>query len=287
MQMQTITSYLKHLIIGLKQIYSDHEAKSIAEFFVCETLQIEKIDLILKSECILHESELSVLNDGEIRLLNSEPVQYVTNKAYFMDMELFVEHGVLIPRQETEILINEILKNQHYQDKVCILDICTGSGCIAISLAKHMKNSEVFAIDNSNKALKIAQANADNNNTQVSFFDFDILSGENLPCDRTFDIVICNPPYVRESEKEFMHKNVLFYEPWEALFVKDEDPLIFYTETLELLKRSGQKRHSLYFEINENFGNEICKIIKDYNYKNVRIIKDLNDKDRFVTGIVF
>jgi release factor glutamine methyltransferase len=284
MQMQTIASYLKHLIIGLKQIYSDHEAKSIAEFFVCEILHFEKIDLILKSDYILSESELSVLHAGEIRLLNSEPVQYVTNKAYFMDLEFFVEPGVLIPRQETEVLVNEIKKDYQNINDINIIDICTGSGCIAISLAKYLKKSTVSAIDNSQKALKIAKNNAESLNTKVRFYDIDILSTEKLPSGKDYDIIVCNPPYVRESEKELMHKNVLDFEPAEALFVNDNNPFIFFTATLDMIKRSRQKKHCLYFEINEKFGREIFTLLEDYNYTNIRIIKDLNNKDRFVTG---
>jgi release factor glutamine methyltransferase len=284
MQMQTIASYLKHLIIGLKQIYSDHEAKSIAEFFVCEILHFEKIDLILKSDYILSESELSVLHAGEIRLLNSEPVQYVTNKAYFMDLEFFVEPGVIIPRQETEVLVNEIIKDYQNINDINIIDICTGSGCIAISLAKYLKKSTVSAIDNSQKALKIAKNNAESLNTKVRFYDIDILSTEKLPSGKDYDIIVCNPPYVRESEKELMHKNVLDFEPAEALFVNDNNPFLFYKATLDMIKRSGQKKHCLYFEINENFGREIFTLLEDYNYTNIRIIKDLNNKDRFVTG---
>jgi len=282
--MQTIASYLKHLIIGLKQIYSDHEAKSIAEFFVCEILHFEKIDLILKSDYILSESELSVLHAGEIRLLNSEPVQYVTNKAYFMDLEFFVEPGVLIPRQETEVLVNEIKKDYQNINDINIIDICTGSGCIAISLAKYLKKSTVSAIDNSQKALKIAKNNAESLNTKVRFYDIDILSTEKLPSGKDYDIIVCNPPYVRESEKELMHKNVLDFEPAEALFVNDNNPFIFFTATLDMIKRSRQKKHCLYFEINEKFGREIFTLLEDYNYTNIRIIKDLNNKDRFVTG---
>ncbi len=285
MQMQTIASYLKHLNIGLKQIFSGHEAKSIAEFFVCEILGITKIDLILKSDYILSESELSVLSVGEIRLLNSEPVQYVTNKAYFMDLEFFVEPGVLIPRQETEVLVNEIIKDYQNINDINIIDICTGSGCIAISLAKYLKKSTVSAIDNSQKALKIAKNNAESLNTKVRFYDIDILSTEKLPPGKDYDIIICNPPYVRESEKELMHKNVLDFEPAEALFVNDDNPFLFYKATLDMIKRSGQKKHCLYFEINEKFGREISTLLEDYNYTNIRIIKDLNNKDRFATGM--
>jgi release factor glutamine methyltransferase len=214
-------------------------------------------------------------------LLQHKPLQYILGSTEFLDWEFELNEQVLIPRPETEELV-QLIANQNYNlsSSSRILDIGTGSGCIAIALQKLTK-AEVSAIDISSEALAIAKHNAQKLLSRVNFQQIDILDDsqwDNIPGD--FDLIVSNPPYVQESEKKWMHKNVLEYEPALALFVSDKDPLIFYRMIAAFANCKLKKNGQLWFEINEFLSNQLIDLLKD-NFSEIEIIKDYKDKNRF------
>jgi release factor glutamine methyltransferase len=217
-------------------------------------------------------------------LKSEKPIQYITGKTYFLDLELLVTPDVLIPRPETEELADLIIKEQIiYRNKESsILDIGTGSGCIALAMKKSFPGSSVTAMDHSEKALKVTRANAEKNDCQVRFYQFDILQKKSWPTLPAFNIIISNPPYITESEKKGMRKNVLDYEPPGALFVPDNDPLVYYKAIADFASLHLTLPGFLYLEINEGFGSEIETLLLINQFSKVAVIKDLNGKDRFV-----
>jgi len=229
---------------------------------------------------ILSEKEIEFQDLSNIitRLNHHEPLQYVIGEAEFFGRKFLVNPSVLIPRPETELLIREVLKMEIVAPR--ILDIGTGSGCIAITLDLEIPNSKVYAIDVSQNALTTANANSKKLKADVSFFLHDFLN-DPLQLDPV-DLIVSNPPYVRDSEKELMKSNVLNFEPHEALFVPEDDPLLFYKaitlKSKTLLKTGGR----VFVEINENFGNEVKDLFQSSKFNEVKIIKDLDGKDRIV-----
>lgn len=217
------------------------------------------------------------------RLADGEPIQYVLGTATFCDMELHVDPAVLIPRPETAELVNKIAHENTGRRKVKILDLGTGSGAIAIALARALHGSEVWACDISESALKTARLNAETQNAGITFFQWDMLTGI-PPQLHDFDILVSNPPYIPENEKSSMHCNVTAHEPATALFVPDDNPLIFYQRICEIgqaVLRFGGKIH---VEIHEAFARETVALFQQMQYQNVEVIQDLNGKDRIVTG---
>ncbi|SVA25951.1 uncharacterized protein METZ01_LOCUS78805, partial [marine metagenome] len=198
------------------------------------------------------------------RLKKHEPIQYVLGKTKFCNLNFSVNESVLIPRPETEELVNIILKNE--LGNKTVLDIGSGSGCIAISLAKHSPKAKVTALDICKDAIELSQRNAKENDVNLEFINADIL---NYKSDKKYDIIVSNPPYVLESEKKHMSKNVLDYEPELALFVKNDDPLQFYKAILDFSKNSLNKNGKIYFEINEKYKNEIKDLAYYYSYSKV------------------
>jgi release factor glutamine methyltransferase len=202
-----------------------------------------------------------------------------------MGLNLKVNSSVLIPRQETEELVDWIIQSHEKNDINKILDIGTGSGCIAIALKKYFRNAEVYAVDVSEDAIKIAQENALKNNLQIIYHQFDIFSnGFLLP--ENLDLLVSNPPYVKKSEANSMHRNVLNYEPHLALFVPDDDALIFYKRICELAKRYLRQNTWVYFEINQNHGEEMYQLFKEYHFKNVELKKDISGNLRMIRGML-
>jgi release factor glutamine methyltransferase len=215
------------------------------------------------------------------RLQGHEPIQYITGNTEFFGLNFKVNSNVLIPRPETEELVEWML--QDLQGKsLKILDIGTGSGCIAIALAKNLPHAKITAIDISPEALKTAKANALENGVEVAFFDLDILTADELP--GKFDIIVSNPPYVRELEQEHMQRNVLEYEPETALYVKDEDPLIFYKKITALAAENLPSEGKLYFEINQYLGRETEALLKEKNFQTT-LKKDIFGAERMLKGV--
>ena len=271
----------------LKNLYSAEEIENFIFFSMNEFLGFTRRHLQLKANQSLGEKETERFKTILSQLKNNKPIQYILGHTEFYGLKIRVNEHVLIPRPETEELIELIL--QENQSINSILDIGTGSGCIAIALKKNIPKANVSAIDVSDEALLIAKANAILNQTQISFLQADILTplsskrrveGES----GTFDVIVSNPPYVRISEKEKMSKNVVDYEPHLALFVKDEDSLVFYKAIADFALENLSPSGKLYFEINEALGNDIKKILIEKGFKNVEIKKDMSGKERIAVG---
>ncbi len=214
------------------------------------------------------------------RLKNFEPIQYILGETEFFGLKLNVNPSVLIPRPETEELAQWIAQS-NLPENSRILDIGTGSGCIAIALKSQLKNAEIFGVDISEKALEVARQNALKNNLSVVFFQADILKWERFPW-KTFDVLVSNPPYIRESEKMQMHPNVLGHEPEIALFVADNDPLVFYRSVSAFAKKYLADSGMLFFEINENLGAKMIELLTGFGFQDIEIRKDMNCKNRMV-----
>lgn len=277
----TINEFSKDLIKRLQKIYNTDEAASISNYLLTERLNLSRTQLYIKQDEELDYVILNTLTEDSIRLMNGEPIQYITNTAYFYGLNFYVDRNVLIPRQETEILVNTVCENFKNR-KVNILDIGCGSGCISISLKANLPDANIFALDISKKALEISQKNAEINNTQITLAQHDILSNNALPFNEKFDIIVSNPPYVRNSEKTLMHKNVVDYEPSLALYVDDNDPLIYYKKILYIANQNDISY--VIFEINEYLGQEMKNLCLKFGYKS-SIMNDLNNKNRFIVAI--
>ncbi|MCK9255370.1 MAG: peptide chain release factor N(5)-glutamine methyltransferase [Bacteroidales bacterium] len=281
--MKTIKQYGLEIQNLLPDFYDFNEKKSISEFFIKEILNLSNTEYLLKKNDLLSKQELLKLENKKDRLLAGEPVQYVLNKAYFYGYEFFVDKRVLIPRQETEILIDEIIKLYKSEENLEILDIGCGSGNIAISLKKNLKDSQVSVIDISAGALDVCSKNATNHNVNLCFYQYDILSTEDKFFNEiSFDLIVSNPPYVRNSEKDLILKNVTEFEPANAIFVSDNEPLIYYQAIAGFAKTHLKPKGALFFEINEAFGPHIVQICHNSGFTQVKIIQDLHNKDRFV-----
>lgn len=267
-------------IFELSSLYPENEIHSIFLLWVNHYLKINQVELAFRKQKplpdILDEKFYIVLE----RLKKQEPIQYILGETIFFDLPIIVSPKVLIPRPETEELIALILNENKNRSDLNIMDIGTGSGCIAIALAKNLK-SRVFAIDYKKEILDIAKKNALNNNVNITFMQFDILQ-KNILLHENFDIMVSNPPYVLEREKKQMSSNVLNYEPADALFVKDNNPLLYYTTIANLAKCWLNDGGKLYFEMNENMGSELVDKLKTLGFNNVVLVKDIHNKFRFV-----
>ena len=274
----------KYYASELEKIYGSDEANALIMILLEHYFGIDRVKIALDPELRLSESELLTLHFAVKELLKSKPVQYILGETEFCGMRFFVDENVLIPRPETEELVNQLVScSVNHHPSFRILDIGTGSGCIAISLAKLLKNSVVTAVDVSEKALEVAKKNAESNCIDVNFIKDDILNPKNPELlDKQYDIIVSNPPYVCESEKTEMRANVLGYEPSSALFVSDTDPLIFYREILEFAQKSLTPDGEVWFEINEKLGTEMKNLCIEKGFENVEIIKDFRERDRIL-----
>jgi release factor glutamine methyltransferase len=240
--------------------------------------------MALEPQLRLSESEMLTFHFAVKDLLKNKPIQYIIGETEFCDLKFKVNENTLIPRPETSELVMKIVNRQQSTDnRLCsILDIGTGSGCIAISLAKMISGSKVFALDISEKALEVAKENAINNEADVTFIHDDILSLRNK-IDTKFDIIVSNPPYVRELEKAEMRDNVLNWEPHNALFVSDNDPLIFYRKILEFAKTHLKENGEVWFEINEYLGKEMTDLCTEMGFSQVEVFNDFRGKERILS----
>ena len=272
----TLQDFKLKMISELSSIYEMDELNSIFNILSEEYLKIPRSKILLADEIDLSESNQTLFQSALERLKTHEPVQYVIDKTSFMDMEFKVNSSVLIPRPETEELVRLMLDED--LDGKEILDIGTGSGCIAISLAKYLPNAKVTALDISKDALKVAKENAKLNNVDIHFINADIFKYKS---DKKYDVIVSNPPYVTQSEQELMQSNVVKYEPKGALFVSDYNPLLYYRTILNFSKLSLNKNGIIYFEINENYKDEIIELVHNYGYSNVDCKLDVFGKYRF------
>lgn len=281
----TIKDTITFLKDSLKIYYNANEINSFIKIIFEDIFNIPYITVISEPNKQLHTKHVKELNNIIIRLKKNKPIQYIVGFTYFYDLKFFVNKNVLIPRPETEELVNLIISLfKEKKQKLNILDIGTGSGCIAVSLAKNIENSTVTAADIDENALIIAKKNAKVNSTYIKTLKMDILSEYNNTLTEKFDIIVSNPPYVRLSEKKLMQKNVLNYEPEKALFVSDNNPLIFYDRIAEFSLKNLKSGGALFFEINENLGNETVNILKEKGFQNITIFKDINKKNRIISS---
>jgi release factor glutamine methyltransferase len=269
----------------LSDIYPTTEIDSFFFILIDEHLGLQRIDTVLKPGFLISDDKLILLRTALERLKKEEPIQYITGNTEFFGLPFIVDKNTLIPRPETEELVEwiltEVTKSQSFKTKkVSILDIGTGSGCIPISLAKNRPNSKISAIDVSSEALIVANKNAELNNVTINFIQKNILETKKLA--QQFDIIVSNPPYVRELEKVEIQNNVLNNEPHLALFVSDENPLIFYNKIAGLAKQHLTKNGLLFFEINQYLGEETVKMLKEKGFTNIELKKDVFGNDRMI-----
>ncbi|MBS5979559.1 MAG: peptide chain release factor N(5)-glutamine methyltransferase [Dysgonomonas mossii] len=273
--MQKTISYIKEY---LKAYYPESEISGFIRIIIEHITKRSYPEAVI-SDTMLTEEQTYLLHSILYRLKNSEPIQYIIGETEFFGLPFHVTKVVLIPRPETEELV-ELILNENKKSGLKVLDIGTGSGAIAIALAKHLEEGYIEAWDISEEALKIATLNAESNAVDVNFRNVDVL--KNYPTDTKFDIIVSNPPYILEKEKSGMDQNVLDYEPHTALFVPDNNGLLFYVRiadiALDLLEPNGK----LYFEINQTKGQNTVELVKSKGFINVSLFQDLNKNDRMV-----
>jgi len=277
--MQKTIQYIKNELAG---IYPESEIQGLIRIIMEWITGWDYTQQNINKETQLKETELqktvSVIN----RLKKNEPIQYILEETEFLGLNIKVTPDVLIPRSETEELVLWILKkNKNLNSK--ILDIGTGSGCIALALKEKLQKAKIWGVDISDAALEIAKENSLLNHLDVEYIKADILQWQKFYWE-TYDIIVSNPPYVRESEKMQMHDNVIFYEPAVALFVSDADPLIFYRNIAGFAMEKLNDNGWIFFEINESFGSEMFELLHDFGYKNIELNQDINGKKRMICG---
>ncbi|WP_274476481.1 peptide chain release factor N(5)-glutamine methyltransferase [Mangrovimonas aestuarii] len=290
-----------------RSLRGDYEAEEINAFFytlIEKYYNCTRLQLALKPNFTINEVEQEEIIEALEQLKQHKPIQYITKETEFFGLSFSVDENVLIPRPETEELVAWVLSDYREKEgEIIILDIGTGSGCIAISLAKYLPNAKVYALDVSGGALALARKNAENNNVQVNFVEADILHMENgwnishengeeprfiqgeLEKARVkFDVIVSNPPYVREQEKENMKENVLMHEPNLALFVSDGNPLLFYKAITKFAKRTLLPKGELFFEINEYLGHDMKTLLEHNGFVDIDLKQDMFAKDRMIKG---
>ena len=279
----TIKHYRDYFIQELTPLNDVGEAESFFYLILEAKHQLQRVDLALQPDLAFSESELKIWSSILEQLKKEIPIQYILGVTHFYGLEFEVNSAVLIPRPETEELVDWIVqksKIKNQKSTIKILDIGTGSGCIAIALAKNLSNAQVFALDVSEQALATAKTNAEKNQVQLSFIHQSILETEDLG--QQFDVIVSNPPYVRELEKLEIKKNVLENEPHLALFVEDNDALIFYRKIAQLAQKNLNSEGQLYFEINQYLGQEMLDLLRKMGFKNCELRKDIYGNDRMI-----
>jgi release factor glutamine methyltransferase len=278
-----LQDFKKHFFSELENQYPTTEIQSFFNILIEFQLHLSRIEVALQPNFEIRNSDLDFLQKALSDLKKNIPIQYIIGETEFYGLPFKVNKNVLIPRPETEELVSWIIENYKLQipnSKLSLLDIGTGSGCIAISLAKELGYAKVSAIDISSEALKTAQQNAQLNQVMVAFLEADVLTITELP--QKFDIIVSNPPYVRELEKEQMHQNVLANEPHLALFVEDNNALLFYDKIADLAKNYLTKNGLLYFEINQYLGKEAVELLKQKGFQHIELKKDAFGVDRMI-----
>ncbi|SHF52787.1 release factor glutamine methyltransferase [Mariniphaga anaerophila] len=275
--MKATIQYIGEELGGL---YPQTEVKAFTRLILEHVCGLDYTAQILMRDHVISAIQSKQISEIVTRLKNFEPIQYVFGETEFFGMKLSVNPSVLIPRPETEELLHWI-SEMEFSKEPCFLDVGTGSGCIALGLKKQFPYSNVMAIDYSDEALETARENAVLNGLDVSFSRADILKWEERSW-QNFDLIVSNPPYVRESEKKEMFANVLKFEPESALFVPDSNPLLFYLRIAEFAQKFLTKNGWLYFEINEMFGEQTAQVVKKCGFEAIEIKKDLFGKDRML-----
>jgi release factor glutamine methyltransferase len=266
------------------------EIESFFYILIEHRLHSSKVDFLMNPNVIISQVDKDFFSAVLLRLKNEEPIQYILNQTFFYSLLFEVDENTLIPRPETEELVEWIIKDQVLLKKkdLRILDIGTGSGCIPIALSKNISNSVVTTVDVSEKAIQVAKRNAKTNKVEVCFINDTILAPETINNTKyVFDVIVSNPPYVRNLEKQEIKNNVLAYEPHLALFVADDDALIFYDRITKYALKHLKKDGVLYFEINQYLGVATVELVKKIGFKNVELRKDMFGNDRMIKAFGF
>ncbi|MDQ1297393.1 MAG: Release factor glutamine methyltransferase [Bacteroidota bacterium] len=277
---RTIKDIKLYLSSELNGLYPDSEIKALGTIIIRTLLSVSKLHTLALPETPVNQKQNHEIVRICRELKKGKPIQYIIGETNFYNCLIRVNGETLIPRSETEELVDLIIReNKGFRGSV--LDIGTGSGCIAIVLAINLPGSAVTGIDISEGAIALAKENAILNNAHVTFFPADVFNHETIKITHT-DIIVSNPPYIRASEKRGMAKNVLDYEPHSALFVSDDDPLKYYSAIISLAEKILVPHGMLYFEINEAMGSQIVHLLRSFKYINPEIIKDINGRDRII-----
>jgi release factor glutamine methyltransferase len=299
----TLKNFRTYFTDTLQEIYLKTEIDTFFFLLIEEKLNLQRVDTVMQPDFLIADANLSELKIILKRLQKEEPIQYILGNTEFYGLPFKVNKNTLIPRPETEELVEWIIKEvtelqnnkvaklgmyetstMNKEKSISIIDIGTGTGCIPISLAKNLNNVKISAIDVSSEALIVAQQNATLNNVDISFLEMDILETKELP--QKYNLIVSNPPYVRELEKVEISNNVLENEPHLALFVEDDNPLIFYSKIADLAKIHLKKEGLLFFEINQYLGKETVAMLKHKGFNSIKLKKDLFGNDRMVKVIL-
>lgn len=290
-----LKQYKNRFTQELDSLYDEYEIESFFYIILEDFHHMKRVDLALNPTFELNPDQLHQWENIVMQLKEHRPIQYILGETEFYGLPFYVNENTLIPRPETEELVDWIIKEskvapsyseqvkQSRKSKVKILDIGTGTGCIAIALAKNLPEAQVYAMDVSESALVIAKKNAARNNVEVTFLHQSVLETEDLL--QRFDIIVSNPPYVRNLEKKEIKKNVLDFEPHLALFVDDNDALLFYRKITELATKNLSENGQLYFEINQYLGSEMVSLLEKYKFSNIELRKDIYGNDRMILGV--
>lgn len=277
MILKSLKTFFNNALLGY---YPETEVDSFFNLLSEQILKMKPVDIALNHYQVVSGKKYHKFQMAINRLQKYEPIQYILGDTEFYGLVFTVNLSVLIPRPETEELVDWIIKSNTSKPALKILDIGTGSGCIAITLAKQLPNSKVYALDVSADALKVAKKNAINNNVEIEFIEADVLDWNHE--DLQFDVIVSNPPYVREIEKEAMSANVLDHEPHLALFVKDDDALVFYRKISEISQQILEPAGQLYYEINENMGEDTSQLLSNSGFSDIELKQDVFGKNRML-----
>jgi release factor glutamine methyltransferase len=269
----------KDFITKLAITYPNEEILSIFKILCKQYMNMSPTKLLLAGEELINNKQIDMFSKAIIKLLSEEPIQYILETTSFYGLEFICSPSALIPRPETEELVDWIVKSE--TNEIKILDIGTGTGCISVSLANR-NGFVVDALDVSSSALELAKQNAKKNQVDINFIEADIFE---YISDKQYDLIVSNPPYIRNLEKKKMQNNVLNFEPPLALFVEDDDPLVFYNSILQFANSNLYEKGSVYFEINENFSKEMESLLYSYGFTEIELKKDSFGKNRFIRGL--
>ncbi len=281
--MTTLSQLISQAVGRLQPHYPADEARAMVKCALMTLKDWTPTDIAYKFNDEVGDFLINRVDEITDRLLLDEPLQYILGEAWFHGLSLKVTPATLIPRPETSQLVDLIVDRADGRPDLRVLDIGTGSGAIAVALARSLKFARVTAIDISTDALEVARQNADRLRVDINFKQMDILA-DSLPAD-AFDIIVSNPPYICDSEKPSMEPNVLLYEPHGALFVPDNDPLLFYRRIASLAADSLVAGGMLYFEINQSYGSQVCRMLADNrNFQSIELLRDFKGNNRFISA---
>jgi release factor glutamine methyltransferase len=283
-QLLTIAGIRTRMIKSLSGLYDQNEIRNFVYLIFGHLLNYSKIEIYVKDDETISQHLVKKIDEIINRLSHYEPIQYILGKTEFFGINIKVAPGVLIPRPETEELVNWVIK-ENTGRQISIIDLGTGSGCIAIALAKHLPAAQITGIDISNKAIRIAKENAIINGANISFMPHDLFQYKKW-FQQKYDVFVSNPPYVRESEKADMEANVLNYEPHQALFVPDHDPLVYYRIIADAGKNYLKHKGAIYCEINEALPDDTYALFKEFGYQQVILKPDINGKPRMIKAVL-